>query len=120
VFFGQQILRLWIGESVTVSTSLLAACAAWSVMMTVGQSLNVFLNGLGFMRFQFGLNLLFLCVVLPAKVFGLLRFGTTGLVAATAAVFAMTQVLPYFVFVRYGAIDRASEHKPIQAGAVTV
>jgi O-antigen/teichoic acid export membrane protein len=120
VFFGQQILRLWIGESVTVSTSLLAACAAWAVMMTVGQSLNVFLNGLGFMRFQFGLNLLFLCVVLPAKVFGLLRFGTTGLVAATAAVFAMTQVLPSFVFVRYGAIDRASEHKPIQAGAVTV
>lgn len=119
VIFGDHILRLWVGEGVTVSTPLLIACAAWTVMMTIGQSLNVFLNGLGFLRYQFGLNLLFLCLVLPAKVLGLVRFGATGLVAVTAAVFAFTQIVPYFLFIRYRALTRLTGQQPTGTKAVT-
>lgn len=119
VMFGHHILRLWVGESVTVSTSLLIACAAWTVMMTIGQSLNVFLNGLGFLKYQFGLNLLFLCLVLPAKVLGLMHFGATGLVAVTAAVFAITQVVPYFLLIRYRVLNRLMDGRATGTRAVT-
>ena len=116
VFFGQQIVKLWVGDQVNVPTSLLLACAAWTVVMTLGQSLNVFLNGLGFLRFQFMLNLIFLCLVIPAKLFGLIRFGPTGVVAASAVVFTLTLVLPYFLFIRYGAMARFSIQKATPAG----
>lgn len=118
VMFGQHILRLWVGESVTVSDSLLLACAVWTVMMTIGQSLNVFLSGLGFLRFQCLMNILFLCLVLPAKVFGLMTFGATGLVTATALVFALTQVLPYFIFISHYAMNRLVRQPPSPAAAV--
>ena len=115
VLFGQQIVSLWVGDRVNVPNSLLVACAVLTVVMTLGQSLNVFLNGLGFLRFQFALNLVFLCVVIPAKLVGLVRFGPTGVVAATAVVFTITLVVPYFLFIRSGAMSSLRLRKTVPA-----
>jgi O-antigen/teichoic acid export membrane protein len=117
VVFGPKILRLWVGEQVRVPMSLLVACGAWTVSMTLCQSMNVFLNGLGFLRFQFGLSLLFLILVIPAKLFGLWRFGPTGMVAATAVVYMLTQVVPSFLFIHGAAIAHVENRVPQPVGA---
>jgi O-antigen/teichoic acid export membrane protein len=118
VVFGQEILRLWVGEEVRVPTSFLVAGGAWTVTMTLCQSMNVFLNGLGFLRFQFALNLLFLILVVPAKIIALRQFGPTGMIAATAVVCMLTQVIPYLVFIQRWAMAHVERRGTRPAGAV--
>lgn len=114
VIFGQDILRIWVGDRLRVPMSLLMAYGLWAMVLTIGQSLNVFLNGLGFLRFQFTVNLLFLVVVFPVKILALWRFGPTGMVAATAGVYALTQVIPYFLFIQTAALGQFQRPEPME------
>ena len=114
VIFGRDILRLWVGDQVHVPLGLIVACACWTVAMTVGQSFNVFLNGLGFFRLQFAVNVLFLALVIPAKILALWRFGPAGMVCATAAIYVLTQIIPYFLFIRAGGLGAIQQRQNIE------
>jgi O-antigen/teichoic acid export membrane protein len=52
LFAGRPIVHLWVGESITPSTLLLFALAAWAALNSVGAPLAMLLNGLGAIRFQ--------------------------------------------------------------------
>jgi O-antigen/teichoic acid export membrane protein len=52
VLFGGPLLNLWVGDSVTPTTSLLLALGLWMVVYSVSITMAVFLNGANVIGFQ--------------------------------------------------------------------
>lgn len=94
VVFAGPIMRLWVGAGVTVSRPLLIAYAFWIVGMTVWHTIGMFLNGAGHVRYQVVTGIVFLAVVLPAKVIGFQTYGAAGMIGATAIIMFAIQVIP--------------------------
>ena len=94
VVFAGQIMWLWVGAGVTVSRPLLIAYAFWIVGMTVWHTIGMFLNGAGHIRYQVVTGIVFLAVVMPAKVIGFQNYGAAGMIGATAIAMFAIQVIP--------------------------
>lgn len=73
VLFGEQIVRLWSGNVIHISTGLLVAYGLWSIIDVVGNAFGVFLNGCGLLRPQI-ITVLFFCTAGIAAKIILIRF----------------------------------------------
>jgi len=92
--WGRTLLAWWVGDNVTVSPSLLVAFSGWAIVTIVSYPVVMYLNGVGQLRFQLSMGLVFLLCVLPAKFLGLAWFGSTGMITATVIVFVVLQLVP--------------------------
>ena len=92
--WGKTLLAWWVGEEVAVPASLLLAFGGWAMVTIVSYPVVMYLNGLGQLRFQLSMGLLFMLCVLPAKFLGLTWFGSTGMIVATMVVFILLQLVP--------------------------
>jgi O-antigen/teichoic acid export membrane protein len=95
VVFGDAIIHLWVGPSITPSFWLLLGLGIWMVMGTVGNSMAMFLNGANIVGFQVITSIILAVGALILKVVLVGAIGIPGVIWATIIVYSLVVLLPY-------------------------
>jgi O-antigen/teichoic acid export membrane protein len=95
VFFSRPLTLAWVGPRVEYSMPLFAACSGWAVFKAAGNALAMFLNGVGWIRFQALVAVLFACAVIPLKVVFARELGVIGVPLALALAYVILVAAPY-------------------------
>jgi O-antigen/teichoic acid export membrane protein len=85
---AHRLIGWWIGPSISPPFILLLGIAAWVVMECCGNTLSVFLNGAGIVRFQAIMLSIFGVSCLALKVYFIRRFGIVAVPWATLLTYA--------------------------------
>lgn len=96
IIFGQDIIRLWVGNNVIPSMLLLIGCGIWMLMVIIGNALAVLLNGLQVIKMQIIIAsaAAFLNVVLSVWLISLI--GVEGAVYGTVFSYLLCALIPYY------------------------
>lgn len=89
-WFAPQVIERWLSGSIQIPVSLLSAYALWVIMESTGNALAMFLNGMGEIRSQAVMVVIFCIVALPLKIILTSQYGVAAVVWAT--------VLSYFLY----------------------
>jgi len=98
--FHRWLIAHWTSNSVEVPVFLAMGYAAWSVLDATGNAFAMFLNGLGILRPQLIVVLLFCLVAIPLKIVLVSQIGVVGIILATLISYVLTVALPYITFLR--------------------
>jgi O-antigen/teichoic acid export membrane protein len=93
--FGQTILRLWVGDAVMPSLSLLLALGLWKVMEAVGGALAMFLNGAQVIATQIAVAVSTAAAAIILKIILVPTLGVAGTVWATVVAYLVFTAIPY-------------------------
>lgn len=89
VLLGSEIIRLWVGDEVLPSLSLLIGCGLWLVLVLVGVTFSVFFNAIQWIKVQ----------IFVATSAGLMNVGLTiylvGEIGVEGAIYG--SVISYFI-----------------------
>jgi O-antigen/teichoic acid export membrane protein len=99
VFFGQAIIRLWVGTSVMPPFSLLLGLGLWIVLSAIGNSIANFLNGAHEMRIQAGATSLMAALNLGLSIFLTQRIGVAGVIWGTVLAYTPIVLIPMAIYV---------------------
>ena len=99
VVFGNALLRLWVGETVTVSFWLLLGLGVWMVLSTAGNAVAMFLNGTNRIGFQVVTASLLGVVTLGLKILLTRQIGLPGIIWGTVVAYIVCTVVPMAVYV---------------------
>jgi O-antigen/teichoic acid export membrane protein len=100
LLFSVPLLGWWVGTGVHPPMLLLVGLAVWTVMECCGNTLGVFLNGLGLIHFQIGIACVFGAACLAAKIYFTRHFGIVALPWSTIATWGVLSLLPIVLYVR--------------------
>ncbi len=98
VWFGVPILHFWVGAEITPSFLLLAGMGLWTIMLCLGSTLSMFLNGANIIRFQIFCASLFGISALVAKIFLAKTIGLPGIIWGTILAYSVFAVIPYTIY----------------------
>lgn len=101
-----QIFYLWIHNASDVPSILVWSYGLLVFFMATGNSLAMFLNGVGEIKSQVFTVGLFCLFAVPLKYFGIIRFGIEGLIWASITAYILTVLLPYLTIFR----NRLNQH----------
>lgn len=99
VMFGQDIVRLWVGDKVIPSPWLLIGFGIWQVFMLVGNALAMLLNAVQWLKVQIiiatsaGVSNILLTIFLIDKI------GVDGAIWGTVVSYLICVLIPYSVLV---------------------
>jgi O-antigen/teichoic acid export membrane protein len=82
IFFGEEMISLWVSGRVHVSTELLSALTLWLVVQSVVTLLSSFLRSVGDFRFELFVNTMGLAIFLVVALFLVRMYGLTGIATA--------------------------------------
>lgn len=99
ILFGPSLLKLWVGSSIDVSTSLLVGLGAWTVMAGAGTTAAMFLNAAGILKTQVILALLMTFVNVPLSILLVDQIGVAGAIWGTVISYGAIVVLPLVLIV---------------------
>lgn len=94
------IFSLWINNASDVPSSLVWSYGVLVLLMATGNSLAMFLNGVGEIKSQVFTVGFFCLIAIPLKYFSISDFGIVGLIWATVIAYAAAVLLPYLTFFR--------------------
>jgi O-antigen/teichoic acid export membrane protein len=101
LFFGNELVRLWFQQPISVGFGLLAGGALWLVVSeTIGYGLATFLNGASVLRAQIPLGVTYAVTAIVAKVTFANKFGIAGIIWGAILAYAITQLIPYIHIIR--------------------
>jgi O-antigen/teichoic acid export membrane protein len=98
VILGPWLLKLWVGTQISPSFPLLLGFGIWTLILSLGSSMSIFLNAANIFRFQIICNTLALMLSLLAKIFLCRSFGLSGVIWGTIIAYSLCCVLPYFLY----------------------
>jgi len=99
VFVAPLLIRLWVGDAVTVSLGLLLALSAWKSVEAAGIAVAFFLNGANVIRLQVAVAVSVAITSISLKIYLVPLMGIAGVVWATVAAYLLFAALPYFLLV---------------------
>jgi O-antigen/teichoic acid export membrane protein len=110
VLLGRPIVRVWVGPEVVPGLALLALMAVRLLVLSLGQAVAVFLNGVRLIRLQLAFAPFMALSAVALKVWGAERWGLPGLVAGGVAAQLLLGLLPYALALRRwpGAVREAA------------
>lgn len=97
--FGNHVLHLWVGSQVVAPQSLLWALGIWTVINGLAAAFSMFLNGIGEVRLQVVVALIFGFGALAGKLLLAPVWGMAGIIWASVIVGAFVIILPYSLLV---------------------
>ena len=92
---SQYIFKLWIDSAIDIHSILVWSYGALVFLMAVGNSLAMFLNGVGEIRSQVITVGFFCAIALPLKYLGIEFFGIPGLILSSMMAYIIAVLLPY-------------------------
>lgn len=97
---GREIIQAWVGDAVAPAPSLLAVLGLWSIVFIMGNTVGVFLNGMGAVRFCAMTQMLEAACIVPAQIVLLPRYGICGAVWALAVGDLLLRTAPRLFYCR--------------------
>jgi len=92
--FSNKLLLWWVGPGIHPSFLLLLGLAVWAVLSNCGNTLAMFLNGAGIVKFQVIVATIFGIGCLLVKILLTRHYGIAGVPWATVITYALLTVLP--------------------------
>lgn len=119
LLLADPILHLWIGDAVTAPLALKAGLACWVVVLALGNTLAMFLNGAGLLKAQVIVASVMCVTTLALKIVLTQRMGLPGLAWGAVAGYLLCSVAPYVVIVprKLAALEQAAS-RPGERGTV--
>jgi O-antigen/teichoic acid export membrane protein len=111
VAFGQPIILLWVGRSVTAPFLLLVGLGVWITQSSVGIAVAMLLNGTNEIRFQAGAAAVMAVVNLGLSIWLTSRIGVAGVIWGTVIAYAAFVLIPMALYVP-GVLRRLERHQP--------
>ncbi len=108
VILGPWLLKLWVGNKITPSFPLLLGFGIWTLILSIGGSMSMFLNAANIFGFQIICNTLTFIVSVIAKVLLARSFGLPGVVWGTIIVYFFCFLLPYSIYLSRLFANRAA------------
>lgn len=99
VIWGQNIIKVWAGSTVTPSANLLVALAAWTVISALGNAVAMFLNGANIIKFQVVCASLMAVTAVLIKTFLTPRLGISGVVWGTLIAYIPLVAIPMCIYI---------------------
>jgi O-antigen/teichoic acid export membrane protein len=99
VTFGPQLIKLWVGSSVQPSFMLLLGLGVLTVLVTMGNTLAMFLNGAGVIKFQIIFAILMSAAAVIAKIILAGAVGITGIIWGTIFSYIFLTIIPTIIYV---------------------
>jgi O-antigen/teichoic acid export membrane protein len=92
---GKLLMLVWVGHALVYSLPLFLAYGAWAILKSLGNALAAFLNGLGQLRSQAALAVLFAAASVFAKIYCAGQIGLPGIPLALVLCYAPLMILPF-------------------------
>jgi O-antigen/teichoic acid export membrane protein len=108
VILGPWLLKLWVGSKITPSLPLLLGFGIWTLILSIGGSMSLFLNAANIFGFQIICNTLAFIVSVLAKIFLARSFGLPGVVWGTIIAYLFCFLLPYSIYLSRLFANRAA------------
>ncbi len=100
VVLGQWIVKVWVGDKVTVAIPLLVGFALWTVLGTYGTAMSALLNGANALGMQMVSAILFGASSFGLKIYLARHWGSTGIIWATVVGYSVFSCFPAAIYVR--------------------
>jgi O-antigen/teichoic acid export membrane protein len=100
VMLGGKIIELWVGQETVPSMDLLLGCGIWLVMMTIGNTLGVFLNGLQLVKIQIIVATSSAIVNVLLSIWLIQVIGVVGAIWGSVISYFIFVLLPYFFVIK--------------------
>ncbi|MBU3607781.1 lipopolysaccharide biosynthesis protein [Polynucleobacter nymphae] len=98
LFFGSQIIKIWVGHPVETSVSLMVGFALYSILMNIGGSLSVYLNNGSFLKRQISIYTLASIVAIGLKIFLVWHWqSASGAIWGTVIGYSIFYVIPAYL-----------------------
>jgi O-antigen/teichoic acid export membrane protein len=94
VLFGAQIVNLWVGSALAPSFYLLLGLGVWTVIVTAGDAMAIFLNGLSIIRFQAACAVLMTGAAVILKIVLARWFGLPGIAWGMIIGYSLCSAIP--------------------------
>lgn len=102
---GPTLIGLLSDQKISLDPVFIWLFALWVLFEITGNSLGMYLNGMGKVKIQVLLAAIFVVAVVPLKLFATERFGINGLLFANIAGYFLILMLPYFVLFKAGKLS---------------
>ena len=109
VAFGQPIIELWVGTSVSPPFLLMLGFGIWVVLSTVGNAIAMLLNGAHEIRLQAAAAVVMAVVNLALSIWLTSRIGVAGVMWGTVIAYSLFVLLPMALYVP-GVFRRIQPH----------
>lgn len=100
VMLGGKIIELWVGQETVPSMDLLLGCGIWLVMMTIGNTLGVFLNGLQLVKIQIIVATSSAIINVLLSIWLIKVIGVVGAIWGSVISYFIFVLLPYFFVIK--------------------
>jgi len=99
IYYGDEIVKRWVGPEVMPSSVLLLGLGLWTVLLCTGNAISMFLNGINAMKFQAFISILLAITAILFKIILTQSVGIPGIVWGTAIAYIVCIFIPYLVYV---------------------
>ncbi len=99
VIFGPWLLKLWVGPGISPAFSLLLGFGLWTIILSIGSSMSIFLNAANIFRFQIICTSLTFISSLLLKIFLARFWGLSGVVWASIFAYLFCFNIPYAIYI---------------------
>jgi O-antigen/teichoic acid export membrane protein len=99
MFFGNQVIRVWVGNRVSASFLVLLAFMIWTIMNSFNGAIAVFLNGANAMRFQAICASIMACVNLVLSIVLTRMIGLSGVIWGSIIAHSLVIFVPSSIFI---------------------
>jgi O-antigen/teichoic acid export membrane protein len=100
IMIGANIIALWVGLDAVPSNGLLIGCGIWLVLMTVGNALGVFLNGLQLVKMQLIVAIFTLIMNIILSITLTEKIGVEGAIFGSIIAYSIFTIVPYFFYIK--------------------
>jgi len=94
VVFSNQILRIWVGNSLHPEFMLVLGLGVWEIVRSFTGTMQMFLNGANILRFQTITHCIFGVFCLTSKILCAKHFGTAGVPWAATLTYSIFIIVP--------------------------
>lgn len=102
---GPTLIGLLSDQEISIDPAFIWLFALWVLFDITGNSLGMYLNGMGKVRIQVVIAAIFVVVVVPVKLFAAERFGINGLLFTNIAGYFLILMFPYLVLFKAGKLS---------------
>lgn len=97
MFFGNEILSVWLRGDYNYSWILLALIAGWYFLLSLNNVLSSFLGANNILKKQIYMFLGYIVIGIPLKLYGVYYFDLEGLIMFNIIAFVVTILIPSFI-----------------------
>ncbi len=106
LFFHDELLSLWVGSTITATSSVIAGLTAWTLLNCLGGPIAMLLNGAGLIRFQAMCSVCMAAGNIVLSIYLTERIGVAGVIFGSVIAHSVLVVLPSAYVARRHVLPR--------------